>query len=238
MELEETGLTQKDAEDGNWFKNQSLSSYQFAPGYIDTEVNEDGKAQCNDIVKLTAPMYGVSNLQMLCMFDAKREDGSSCLNSKSKGDDARFKDLNYKAFDPAIAFGSAEYKNSDAGYYLLNYAAFTSPDGCNASVSSSPGGEDFTYTVNYVNGQSLVEGATFTGLKKDQNITVYVSNPNLINQNRDCSVIAADLSKQRPHTQNGSWTILTAPLMTPVKAATRTMVADQLAVPPPVPSKA
>jgi hypothetical protein len=191
------GITAEDGKSGNWFADPFAgSTSNEAASFVGLSPNEDGRTNCNTVVKKVAEVYNVEILTLLCDAGAKRQDGSPC---KSSATNSRFDSpKDGKRYDLTSKWGSKDLPQSAGGvaYAVLNYEALMASNGCKLKEVSSKQSGDFAYEVTSVN-NTTGELVTkyYTGLKRSHEVAVYTSYPSVNEQRRKCSTIASDASK-------------------------------------------
>lgn len=204
-----------DIESGEWYTKPSLNSNRNyeAGGYIGLSGEDDGKSYCNDIVAAVAKDYNTTPLKLFCEMGgaayteswggiSTNYDTGSCLDDRS-GRDMTIKE--FKKSDTINKMWGSGGLPSNAGgaaYYMLNYKAFTSAEGCNAAKISSQKSGDRYYTTDTVDtadpANANPKATYFSGIKRSDQRKVYTSYPGLNEQNRACSQIASDIKKYAP----------------------------------------
>lgn len=198
-------ISESNAQSGNWFtdKTDAASSVvigiaTLGVGFMVGAADDEGAAQCNDVVKEATNLWGYSNsLELLCTFVDKRGNGSSCMSGNGGFGDTAILGGTYYPFEPddySILQGAIRNKlyraNGDpnsfdfvsfedaieghAGWYLLYQAAFNG--GCSPVASTNPPA-DFAYTVTVVNpGSGQPTEQTYEGLARSTERFTHVNN--------------------------------------------------------------
>lgn len=184
-------LEENNARSGHWWKDE----FKIEASYL-ANVDNDGKAACNDILKSGMDLwgYGTDYMGLLCSFVPLRANGSSCGSGSGY-----FNNLGDHAndFDTVIknkVYGGQPARVSPAELYPIYKAVFTSPQGCQAkpsTIAPGQGNGDLIYRdiqiIDPTSGQPTT--TTFEGLSHGTTKSVYTDDALSVNK-QNCGYIA------------------------------------------------
>lgn len=184
-------IKEADVASGVWFgTGQTQRTYKPA-SWIGTSPGEDGKINCNEVVKLVMNTYKIGGLALFCSLGGERADGSDCLESRT-GSGFEAKALN--RMNVSATWGSALPSNAGgAAYYKLNQAALEK--GCNVGGTPVTTSDEFTYDVTKVDDiTGNITTVKLRGVERSKTTHMYTT------YNRDqldlsCADIAAEMKK-------------------------------------------
>ncbi len=191
-------LSDSNATSGDWFWNPTgpADRPNRPASYIDMNAKDNGKTDCNEIVKGVMNMYSLSGIQLVCALGASRtQDGASCEEDATKsdfnppGDDNRM--------DLTKWWGTKDLPQSagNTAYYQLNYYALMNNNGCKLKQSDASSDSKYVYNLNIVDESGKITKTRYIGAPRDWYKNIYVSYPGINDQNRSCAQMESDLNK-------------------------------------------